>query len=187
MSRLFFWVLTMVTVIFSSCTSKYAILDRNFETGKILISGKIIDIQLIDERPDVTSEKIKLNAISFPGQSDKVSPILNENQRQLIIEQIRSYFFNSESEIKVRCSIIVGFQEFSAHTFHEREYVEFETKVELLNAAGTMTKFCTSTAFFEAKSMDANYDFIDKLYLKAIRTSIYECFEKLDGLPKNAN
>ncbi|WP_339924556.1 hypothetical protein [uncultured Cyclobacterium sp.] len=180
MSRLFFSFLIFGTIIFSSCTSKYAILDRNFETEEIAISSKLMDIEILDERPNVTSEKIRLNVISFPGQSDKVSPILNNEQEQLIIDQIESYFSDGDTEISVKCTILRGFQEFSAHTFNEREYVEFETKIELLNAAGKMMKYCTSTAFFEAKSMDANYDFIDKLYLKAIKTSIYSCFQKLD-------
>ncbi|EPR68301.1 hypothetical protein ADICYQ_2771 [Cyclobacterium qasimii M12-11B] len=74
----------------------------------------------------------------------------------------------------------MDFRSFRPTLFNEREYVEFETKIELLNAAGEMVKYCTSTAFLETRSMDANYDFIDKLYLKAIRTSVYKCFEKLD-------
>ena len=40
-------------------------------------------------------------------------------------------------------------------------------------------KYCTSTAFFEVKSLDASNNFIDKLYNKAIITSINECFIKL--------
>ena len=180
MSRLFLSILIIGTVIFSSCTSKYALLDRNIEKEEIAIPSKLLAIEIVDERSNVTSKRIKLNVLSFPGQSDKVSPILNNEQEQLIIDQISSYFSNGETEIKVRGVIIGGFQEFSAHAFNEREYVEFEIKIELLNAAGKMVKYCTSTAFFETKSMDANYDFIDKLYLKAIKTSIYKCFEKLD-------
>ncbi|EPR68302.1 hypothetical protein ADICYQ_2772 [Cyclobacterium qasimii M12-11B] len=58
-----------------------------------------------------------MNVLSFPGQSDKVSPILNNEQEQLILDQISSYFSDGETEVKVRCAIIGGFQEFSAHTF----------------------------------------------------------------------
>lgn len=180
MSRLLFSFIPVLLVVFSSCASKYALLDRNFEKEGITIPGKLIDLEIVDERPNVTSEKIKLNVISFPGQSDKVSPILTKDQEQLITEQIKSYFSEGDTEIKVKCVIIGGFQEFSAHMFNEREYVEFETKIELLNASGNLIKYCTSTAFFEAKSMDANYDFINKLYLKAIKTSINTCFDKLD-------
>ncbi|WP_040415940.1 hypothetical protein [Cyclobacterium qasimii] len=117
MSRLIFSILTIATVIFSSCTSKYAILDRNIETEEIAIPGKLIAIEIVDERSNVTSKRIKLNVLSFPGQSDKVSPILNNEQEQLILDQISSYFSDGETEVKVRCAIIGGFQEFSAHTF----------------------------------------------------------------------
>ena len=62
----------------------------------------------------------------------------------------------------------------------EKRIQVFETKIELLDAADNVLKYCTSTAFFETKSLDACHDFMDKIYKKAIRTSIYKCFEQLN-------
>ena len=98
----------------------------------------------------------------------------------LIKSQISSYFSNDDDEVKINCYILSEFQEFSAHAFYEREYVQFETKVELLDVDDNVVKYCTSTAFFETKSLDASHDFMDKIYKKAIRTSIYKCFEQLN-------
>lgn len=180
MQRLQIISILIVLVFLSSCASKYSILSRNYETNQVLISGRISDINIIDKRSNITDEKIKLPVISFPGQFDKVSPVLTDEHKQLIRSQIKSYFSNNEEELKINCYILIGFQEFSAHAFHEREYVQFDTKIELLDVNDNVLKYCTSTAFFEAKSMDASYDYIDKIYKKAIRTSIYKCFEKLN-------
>lgn len=170
----------ILLILSSSCTSKYSILSHNYETNQVLLSGKISDIEIIDKRPNTTIEKIKLPTTSFPGQFDKISPVLTDEHKQLIKSQISSYFSNDDDEVKINCYILSGFQEFSAHAFYEREYVQFETKIELLDAADNVLKYCTSTAFFETKSLDASHDFMDKIYKKAIRTSIYKCFEQLN-------
>ncbi|WP_209329129.1 hypothetical protein [Lunatimonas salinarum] len=179
--QLFKIIFILIAVsMFSSCVSKYSILNQNYETNKVSLSGNVSGLNIIDKRSNITDEKIKIPVISFPGQFDKVSPILSEEHNQLIKNQIRSYFTNSEEEIKVNCYILIGYQEFSAHTFHEREYVQFDTKIELLNEKDNVIRFCSSTAFFEVKSSDASNDYIDEIYKKAIRTSVYKCFEKLD-------
>mgnify|MGYP006000963167 CR=1 FL=1 len=75
--------------------------------------------------------------------------------------------------------IIKGFKEFSASAFNEREHVQFDTKITVLNLSNNQIKSCSSTAFFEVKSMDASHKFMNKIYLKAMRNAIYKCFEKL--------
>ena len=171
---------TLLIVLLSGCASKHAILNQNYETRQVIIPGKLVGINIIDQRQEVTTEKIKLPTISFPGKVNKVSPELTSEQEQLITNQIKSYFTNNDRALSVNCYIIEGFQEFSAHTFYEREYVQCDVKIELTDQSNDILKYCTSSFFIEAKSVDATYAYMNKIYEKAIRTSIYKCFEKLD-------
>lgn len=140
---------------------------------------KIVSIEIIDNRTDVTENEIHLPVLSFPGQHDKVSPVLSREQEEMIKSQIKSYFSDNGENVKIKCEIFQGYNEFTAHAFYEWEYVQFDPKIYLLDLNNNVKGYCTSTAFFEAKSMDAKYDYINRIYEKAIRTSIYKCFEKL--------
>lgn len=172
-------LIALILFIFSSCASKYSILSTNYEIEKININNKLAEIEIIDNRLDVTEREIHLPALSFPWQKDKISPVLTIEQKKMIETQIQTYFSNIGKSVKVECEINQAYKEFTAHAFYEREFVQVGIKIKLLDENNNIIKYCTSTAFFEAKSFDATYDYINKIYEKAIRTSIYKCFESL--------
>jgi hypothetical protein len=163
----------------TSCASKQALLSKLTEPNKIKLLGKIVDIEIIDKRINTSLEKIKIPMISFPGESDRISPVLTEGQKQLITNKIRSYFITSDFNVNIKCYILTGFKEFTAHTWHEKEYVEFEAKIELLDENNILKKEVSQKVVFEAKSMDASQSYLDKIYEKAINTAIYKCFDQL--------
>lgn len=172
-------ILALGSLMLSGCGSKYSILSTNYEVEKIQIENKLSEVIIIDKRVNVTDRKIKLPFISFPWQHDKVSPTLTGEQKQMIKEQVQTYFSGKGESVNVKCIIVQGYKEFTAHVFHEREYVQVDIRVELLDLDNNIIKHCTSSVFFEAKSLDATYKYINKIYNKAIRTSIYKCFKKL--------
>ena len=108
--------------------------------------------------------------VSFPGQKRLISPTLNTFQKTLLSEKTKSYFINPDSILVGKLYVLKGYKEFSAHLFHEREYVEFEIQIDLFNTKNTLVKTCKANSFYEAKSMDASLDYINQLYNKAIET-----------------
>lgn len=163
----------------TSCGSKKSIIEKNYETDKIIIYGRINEIIINDSRKDTTSRELKIPKLSFPGQSDIIQPSLTQFHKDSITKQIKSYFLNSEDNFNITVEVTKGLKEFNANAFNEREFVQFGTKITLSNLNNNDEKNCSSTAFFETKSIDASNEFVDKLYLKAIRTSVYKCFTKL--------
>jgi len=174
-----FVILVVLAISISGCATKRAILTPMPQDNNILLEGKPIDIEIIDLRNEITQRQLRIPIMTWPGQKDKIQPPLTDFQRKLIEENILLHFNQSNQEFKVKCKIDEGFQEFTAHAFHEREYVQFDIKIELLDTRDNVIKYCTSSAFFEVKSLDASNKFIGELYDKAIITSINECFVKL--------
>ena len=174
-----FVILVVLAISISGCATKRAILTSMPQDNNIMLEGKPIDIEIIDLRNEITQRQLRIPIMTWPGQKDKIQPPLTDFQRKLMEENILLHFHQSNQELKVKCKIDEGFQEFTAHAFHEREYVQFDIKIELLDTRDNVIKYCTSSAFFEVKSMDASNKFIGELYNKAIITSINECFVKL--------
>jgi len=174
-----FVILVVLAISISGCATKRAILTSMPQDNNIMLEGKPIDIEIIDLRNEITQRQLRIPIMTWPGQKDKIQPPLTDFQRKLIEENILLHFNQSNQEFKVKCKIDEGFQEFTAHAFHEREYVQFDIKIELLDTRDNVIKYCTSSAFFEVKSLDASNKFIGELYDKAIITSINECFVKL--------
>jgi hypothetical protein len=174
-----FVLLVALVVSLSGCAAKKNILTSMPQDNNILLEGKPINVEIIDLRSEITQRQLRIPIMTWPGQKDKVQPPLTDFHRKLIEDQILLHFNQSNQEFKVKCIIEEGFQEFTAHALHEREYVQFDIKIELLDTRDNVIKYCTSTAFFEVKSLDASNSFIDELYNKVIITSINECFIKL--------
>ena len=174
-----FVILVVLAISISGCATKRAILTSMPQDNNIMLEGKPIDIEIIDLRNEITQRQLRIPIMTWPGQKDKIQPPLTDFQRKLIEENILLHFNQSNQEFKVKCKIDEGFQEFTAHAFHEREYVQFDIKIELLDTRDNVIKYCTSSAFFEVKSLDASNKFIGELYNKAIIASINECFVKL--------
>ncbi len=175
-------ILILFTFILCGCVSRKAILNKPYETKTISLSYKIQNIEIIEERDSVTSERISIPTVSFPGQTDKVFPKLTPRHQQIITSQLKKYFSIDGDNIKIKCLITNGFKEFIATIFNEQEHVQFGITLELLNMDNQVFKSCSSSAFYHVKSMDAKYKFIDSLYQKAIKHSIYKCVEKLNDL-----
>ena len=123
----------------------------------------------------------KLDAISLYDKSQEEEMLTDLKEINIFITQNKLYIpkklqSTANNILDYFKNILTDFRQKSI----EREYVQFETKIELLDAADNVLKYFTSTAFFETKSLDASHDFMYKIYKKAIRTSIYKCFEQLN-------
>jgi len=169
----------LLSLTLLSCVGKQSILKNNDEPNQIAIKGIFNEFEVVDIRNNVSTRALHIPDITLPGQSDLVHPELTQAHQDVITKQVKSYFRDGENEYNVKIEVVEGIKEFSANLFNEREYVQFDVQISLANPKTNALKTCSSTAFFEAKSMDANYNFIDKIYLKAMRTAVYKCCEKL--------
>ncbi|HOI79857.1 MAG TPA: hypothetical protein PLI30_09665 [Petrimonas sp.] len=175
----YYVILLALAISIAGCATKKSILTSVPQNSNIRLDGKPITIEITDLRNKTTQKQLRIPTITLPGQKDKVHPALTDYQRKLINEQILLHFNQSDPELKVKCTILEGFQAFTAYAFHEREYVQVDIKIELLDPESNILEYGTSTAFFEVKSLDASNEFINELYHKAIRTAIHDCLIKL--------
>ena len=130
-----FVILVALAILISSCATKKAILTSMTQDDNILLGGKPVNIEIIDIRNEITKRQLRIPIMTWPGQKDKVQPPLTDSQRKFIEDQILLHFNQSDQELKVKCKINEGFKEFTAHAFHEREYVQFDIKIELLDTS----------------------------------------------------
>ena len=169
-------------ILFTSCLARLPVVCDNYMTAQILIPGELVDIEIIDDRTNVSDKRIKIPTFTFPGQSDKVSPVLSQRHKEMMLNQIDSYFSYGDAVYKVKCYVLTGYKEFTAHAFHEIEFVRWDLVIEVLNTNEELIEQCTSTASLEIKSIDADYNHLDILYEKAMQTALHKCFQKLNEL-----
>ena len=126
-------ILIVLTFLNFGCGTKKSILEKDFDSENISLTGNIIEVIVNDKRTGVTDKKIELPFLSSPKSYDKVSPFITPKQEEKIKNEIKSYFNNNGEYLKVKINILQGYKEFSATFFHEREYAEFGIHLQILD------------------------------------------------------
>jgi len=162
------------------CASKNAFLNQDFAAEKIEIKATAAEVHIMDNRKSITDRRLKIPSLSLPGQRDKIEPTLTDSQIQMIKAETAKYFVGGNKTVIVNVTIFQGSQGFNAGWLREKETVEFEIGIDLLEANSKQLLAAGSGyATFEVKSIDASQGYTNKLFDKAIQTSIYKCLEKM--------
>lgn len=175
---IYFFILPALFVV--GCASKCAFLRQDFATEPVAIRVNAVAINVADQRKNITDRKLKIPSISFPGQHDQIEPQLAESQIQLVKSEVQKYFVGGAKDVIVNVNISQGSQAFAASLLNEKEAVEFEVSIDLLDAGSQQLLVSgVGNATYQIKSWDASQGYINKLFEKAIRASIYKCMEKI--------
>jgi hypothetical protein len=162
------------------CNSKYSKLSKIYDfKSNSKLEGIIVDIKINDKRENIEDRKLKIPALTFPGDYDKVSPVLTETQKAFIDSFVRSNFTQTNATKEIIITILKGEKEFKANAFSEVENVYFDVKIELLDVASQTKVFSSATIHFTFSSMDASNNFLDSLFNKAIAAALHKSIELL--------
>ncbi|WP_026932630.1 hypothetical protein [Christiangramia echinicola] len=172
-------ILIVLTLLNFGCGTNKSILEKDFDSENISLTGNIIEVTVNDKRTDVTDKKIELPFLSSPKSYDKVSPFITPKQEEKIKNEIKSYFNNNGQDLKVKINILQGYKEFSATFFHEREYAEFSIHLQIIDLNNHILEECKSSGFIETKTLDATYERMELVYNKALEMAIFKCLEEI--------
>ena len=173
-------ILAVISVVLlTGCASKQALLKDSAPNPK-KANLSVISIEISDLRQHTTDREIKIPFFSWPGQSDKIRPILTSEHKHLIDTEIRKHVTSSGIPVKIHVSIEEAYKEFSATWITENEHVEIQMKIDIYDEIHTpylMSAFGNS--IYDMTSIDASPEYIEKLYQKALRSGIKKAFHEI--------
>lgn len=172
------------------CASKIKMkyLDEPYAEEQIKVPVLVKEIEIIDKRENISSADIEIPRRSKNGETIELRPPLNAEHRNVIESEIAHYVTASGTEVKVVIEILKGVKKFEAARVSETERVTTKLGVTLYdNSDAAYFAKSGGEAMFELKSLDASDEFIEKLYCKALKASVYKCFEGIRDYLKQTN
>lgn len=180
--KTFLLLLFIAMTVVSGCTSM-ASLMRNNEPEAVLLPYKLIDVEVKDNRSNISERPIDLPLLSFPGQHDNVSPVLSQTLEDSIKQQVRSYSIaQMPQKVTARITILKVEQGFEATMFSEVESADCEVRIELIDENNKLLHQSTGEFSYQSSSMDATHKHINALYRTVLHIAIYRACA---GLVKN--
>ncbi|MCP4582072.1 MAG: hypothetical protein GY839_10665 [candidate division Zixibacteria bacterium] len=170
-----------IPVLLIGCmpSHKLALLDQKYPVVYEDLSLLIDNVAVIDDRPEISYRDIEIPTMSWPWTEDIVCPPLSKAQEELIINEVARHTTESGKKVNAVVYIVEGEKRFEGLIWGELEYVRVNLKINLYDSMHQPFYLSVSSdTFFEVKSFDASDDYIEQLYCKAIRYSIFQCFKQ---------
>ena len=182
-----FMTLTIaLAVIGCSSTAKLNYLNEPYAINEIRVPLSISGVDIIDSRNDTTSRAVDIPRHPKKGQADEINQALNDKHRKLITEEMTVYLETSDKEARVEVEVLEGVKKFEGATFGRTEYVKVKLGVTLYDDVHSPFYLKSSgEAMYEIQSLKASNEFIEKLYQKALKASLYKCFEGIRNSMEN--
>ncbi len=140
-----------------------------------------INVEIIDQRPQVEARKIRIPLNSFPGQNDKVAPVLSERNKRLIDKQIKDYYKGRERNTYVKCYFLESYQAYVSKATHDQEYAYTEVKIELYDENRALLKTCHAQTSLENTPKKSYLLSMNSLYNKTLKLAIDSCLAQTAG------
>lgn len=183
-------VMALILLCIGGCASKIKMkyLDEPYTEEKIIVPVVIREIEINDERENIASADIEIPRRSKNGDQKDVQPPLSAEHRKILEDEIGKYVTSSGTEVKAVVEIFGGEKKFEAARFSEVERVKVKLGITLYDSSDAVY-FAKSNgeAMYELKSLDASEEYIEKLYCKALKASVYKCFEGIRNYLKEKN
>lgn len=173
-------LLALILLGIVGCASKMKMkyLDESYAEEQIKIPVLIKEIEISDKRSNISSADIAIPRRSKNGESIVVRPPLSAVHRKLLEDEIANYVTSSGTEVKAVVEIEQGEKKFEAARVTEVEQVKVKLSITLYdNSDAVYFAKSNGEAMYELKSLDASDEYIEKLYGKALKASVYKCFE----------
>ena len=129
---------------------------------------------IVDERKDVSAMQPIAGFFAKPGTRSEASPPLSKVQRSLIKSEILKYIDNKGDRYNITVYIVKAQKAFRSAWPRKYETAAVALKIKFKGEDGV--SIYAAETLLEVKSIKATDEYIEKLYQKAIKDCIYDCF-----------
>ncbi len=155
-------------------------LKDDFQKDAVSIPYRVVKVVVKDARPRKAAKDIQVPNLYLKNRNETAEIDLSAEQKVLIESETIRYFLGKGPSIIIRAEMLKGTQSFTSKTMSERESVDCEIKLTLIDvASGQPFYFAIGSASTYMQSMNASKEYLEKLFQKAIRVSIYKAAEQL--------
>ena len=163
-------------MLLGGCAYKREFLAEDFKPQDAYLANVQIDeLSIVDHREKVPNPE----PTSPPAKKVKVTeqPDLGPEHRALIQQEVRNHVGTQGERYKFTVVLEKGEKNRWPSLVNDREQVAVVVRVELANAESTSTG--TGDVAYEITTARANKEYSEKLYIKALRVAIHQCFDAL--------
>ncbi|MBN1128544.1 MAG: hypothetical protein JXA71_06135 [Chitinispirillaceae bacterium] len=176
-------VLFSALLLCFSCASrlKQKFIDEPYRSGSLSVPLMVTDIEVADERKSVAIQNLAAPTATLKKKGDTIMEPLTIEQEKAIHDEIRQCIKGEGVRVRIRATLKDGVKQYSSGFFNAREYARTAVTIELLDEV-TQPYFFSTTgeAHYEVKSTKADTAFLETLYRKALKTSVYKAFESIE-------
>jgi len=174
-------ILTLLILSQSGCsliTKEQYLKDESYASQPVKVPYRLVKVVIKDVRKDKNGQDLQVPNIYFKKHDNIADAVLTDERRHMIEGFVTDRFAGTDPVIAL-VEITTGTQRFTSGLM-EKESVDSKIKVTLIDVESN-SKFiwATGDAWFEVKSIDASKEYLDKLYDKAVRASLYKALEIL--------
>lgn len=178
-------VLSCLALLFTmSCAARIKLnfLNDPYRSEGVSAPLTISDIEVTDARKHVDTITPIIPRFTLKKIGDTIVPSLTALQEKVIKDEIGQYAAGGTTSVRVKATVNECIKEYSMGFFNAREYASAKVTIELMDSKNDTRLFSTTgEANYEVKSTRADTAFLESLYLKALKTSIFKCFESVEG------
>jgi hypothetical protein len=140
----------------------------------------ILQVDVFDRRKLNKNKDLKVSNFTLPGMQDQANGALSDELKVTIQSELLTYFGGTGPKVGAKVELMRGIQIFSVNWTGEREQVDCEIRVTLFDIASNQPFVQgEGQVTYWIQSMDASKTYIDKLFIKAIRASLYKSMESI--------
>ncbi len=162
-----------------SCSTKGPLFTEDSPSSFIL-SGSKYEVIIRDNREQTEDREILVPILTWPGDSDQVSP---QNTAPLIesFHKVASKYIEPLGpSLLFEIVIAEGLQSFKNPGLGESEYVSFQLEMNVIDPKTKALRFSSSGLSWGHRwSLDASPNRINKMYIKAFEKALVQAFKSL--------
>jgi hypothetical protein len=181
-ARYIILLLSSMVLLLLSCAAqlKQKFLDEPYRSSALSVPLIVSDIEVADGRKSADTRTLKAPKFTFKQKGDTVIPPLTIEQEKVIHDEIRLYAKGEGPRMHIKATLKDGVKQYTLGFFNAREFAKTAVTIELMNDTAR-TSFFTTTgeAYYEVKSTGADTVYLETLYRKALKTSVYKAFESI--------
>jgi hypothetical protein len=175
-------LLLSALLLLPSCAAKLKqkFLDEPYRSGALTVSLTVSNIEVADGRKSADTRSLKAPKFTFKQKGDTVVPPLTIEQEKVIHDEIRKYVKGDGLRVRIKATLKDGVKQYTIGFFNAREFAKTAVTIELMNDTSRTDFFSTTgEAYYEVKSTRADTVYLETLYRKALKTSVYKAFESI--------
>ena len=172
-------VLTAAAAVSFGCASHGSLFAD--AAPSVQISASDFELILEDGRSGVGESRLRVPAISFPGQKSEYVPPLGDDLERLAREVIERSIVEGRRSLSFRVTVQEGSEGFQANAFSEEESVSWRVEVEVRDKDRDGIRSVSQGASWGMRSsLDASPERIAKMSRAAFEQALLKALSGLD-------